>query len=337
MAIPMTTELTPLPDFLMPLAITEAVTWNIATFGAIAEFSRGPGESGNITSNGGEVKIVTPRGALRFRLPSVVKIIAYEGLSKDPRLWSQGISLCLPEQIARMSGATIVTEVGHDTEAVHLADRECLMFDIGVGAPHVDAYVRTSDEALIAILRNHAGHPLFKGDPAVLNAILSHSPDRVFVSPLGRIEVTTPIAHVGGETETGPHTHVLPELLARGRTHAANVPIPDGYLPCLNIFPANPVRDDRGDARVFAPNDHAAFQDILAVHGDPAANAIKQQVRAAVTTGHGPGRITAPKTRTERTALRVTLRQLGHTLAPGSSLNEWQNVYEPNDGAEGSR
>lgn len=58
---------------------------------------------------------------------------------------------------------------------------------------------------------------------------------------------------------------------------------------------------------------------------------MKQQVEAAVTAGHGPGSVTPPESRTARTALRVTLRQLGHTLGPGSVLDDWLKAYEPND------
>lgn len=326
----MKSDLTNLPHFLMPLAAAEAVTWSIASFGAIAEFSRGPGEAGHITSEGGMVKIITTRGALRFRYPSPAKIIAYEGLSKDPHLWSHGISICLPEQTAHMNNAHTLTEVGHDTEAIHQGDRDHLMFDIGIGAPHVDAYVRTSDKGLIAELRGQLGRPLFEGEQTALHAILAHSPDRIFVSALGRIEVATPIGHADGKTETGPHTHVLPELLAHGRTHAANVPVPDGTLPCLNVFPANPARDEHGNPRAFDEQDHAAFQDILAAHGAPAANIMKRKVCAAVADGNGPDCIAPPATRTERTALRVTLRQLGHTLGDSSVLQDWRKAYEPN-------
>jgi hypothetical protein len=327
----MTKELTTLPDFLVPLVTATDVTWSIATFGAIAEYSRAPDETGHITWETAEAKIVTPNGALRFRILPSAKFIAYEGLSKDPTLWSQGISICLPEQVARMSGASTLTEVGHDADAVHYGDRGHLMFNIGVSAPHVDAYVRTINEDLISVLRGHIGRPLFSGDGSALEAILTQNPDRVFVSGLGRIEVKTPIAYPEGKTMTGPHTHVLPNVLAHGRTHAANVPIPDGYHPCLNIFPANPARDDRGEPRTFDTRDHSAFQGILTAHGDPSANTMKQRVEAAVTAGRGPGSVTPPESRTERTALRVALRQLGHILGPGPILDDWLKVYEPND------
>lgn len=172
----MTIEPTTLPDFLMPLVAAADVTWSIATFGAIAEFSRATDETGHITGENGEAKIITPRGVLRFRILPSAKIIAYEGLSKDPALWSQGISICLPEQVARMSGASTLTEVGHDKGTVHQRDRDHQMFDIGLAAPHVDAYVRTANEDLISVLRGHIGCPLFGGDDTALKAIPQPTP-----------------------------------------------------------------------------------------------------------------------------------------------------------------
>ncbi|MBC8445011.1 MAG: hypothetical protein H8D75_00070 [Rhodospirillaceae bacterium] len=199
--------------------------------------------------------------------------------------------------------------------------------------------MRAADVELADVLRGHAGHSLFEGDADALHAIHAHSPDRVFTSPLGRIEVATPIAPEDGETATGPHTHVLPELLATGRTHAATVPIPDNYLPCMNLFPPNPARDERGDARSFDEGDHRVFQAILAKYGDPAANAIKQQVIEAIAAGHSPDQAPQPESRSlsriERTALRVTLRQLRYTAGHSPVLEEWFRVFESNTNGKG--
>jgi len=348
-----TASTTSMPGFLVAMAGAEDVTWSIATFGAIAEFSRAPGEAGHAIEEGktGEegFRIVTPRGGLRYRHSPHAKIIAYEGLSKDPKLWSQGISICLPERDARMASAHALTETGPDVESFHERDRTHTMFDIGLGAPHIAACVRTSDADLTTVLRDHAGQSLFegegegKGKGEALHAIHAHNPDRVFTSPLGRIEVATPIAHEDGETATGPHTHVLPELLATGRTHAATVPIPDGYLPCMNLFPPNPARDERGEARSFDEGDHRVFQAILAEYGDPAANAIKQQVIESIAAGHGPGDILSSESRPlnlplnlslnriERTALRVTLRQVRYTTGHNPVLDDWLTMFETNN------
>ena len=76
-----------------------------------------------------------------------------------------------------------------------------------------------------------------------MHEMLRLSPHRVLVGPCGRIEVYQTIPPVDGRSPDGPHTHVLPKLLRAGRTHAANLPIPDGLVPCLTIHPSRPDPD----------------------------------------------------------------------------------------------
>lgn len=321
-----------IPEFLRQLVSQADVTWSIATFGAIAEFSYTSTERTDVHVGEKSVTIVSPRGALRFRIPSKALTVAYEGLSKNPRLWSQGISVCLPEADALLSNETCLEELGHDGDAIREQNQGDVLFDIGLGAPHMQACIRTSDRGLISLLREYSGTSLFGDDATVLHGILHKSPDRVFHSRLGRIEVTTPIAHEDGETALGPHTHVLPELLAHGRTHAASVPIPEGFLPCLNVFPPNPARDDRGNARPFDSEAHALFQHILADHGDETGNQVKEQVNRCLAAGEAPSVMESNLSRIERTALRVALRQHYHTHGDSDMLSAWREVYEPNDG-----
>lgn len=324
-----------IPEFLHQLASRADVTWSIATFGAIAEFSYTDQEKTDTHVGESTIKIASPRGALRFHIPSAAHIVAYEGLSKHPDLWSQGISVCLPETNALLASTATLKEVGPDGDAIHEQDREGVLFDIGLGAPHVQACIRTPDADLIAVLREHANFPLFGENATALHEILHRSPDRVFLSQLGRIEVATPITHEDDETALGPHTHVLPELLAHDRTHAANLPVPSGYLPCLNVFPPNPARDERGDARSFDPEDHTRFQGILRDHGDPAANRTKRLVTEHLSAGHDPTVMNPNLNRIERTALRVTLRQYFHTHGDSDLLESWRIAFEPNDGEQG--
>ena len=231
-----------------------------------------------------------------------------------------------------MCTVSSLTEIGSDEGAVQGCDRTGILFDIGIGAPHMRACIRTSDRDLISALREHAGKELFGADAAALHHILMANPDRVFSSNLGRVEVKTPIAGEYGSTTPGPHTHVLPDLLTHKRTHAANVPIPDGYVPCLNVFPPNSARDGRGNARTFDIDAHTAFQEILSDHGDPVANHIKQMVIRNLTMGLGPDSIEQPQNRVERTALRVALRQFPLSHGESKELDAWRSVYEPNEG-----
>jgi hypothetical protein len=102
------------------------------------------------------------------------------------------------------------------------------------------------------------------------------SPHRVFISAAGRIEVYQPIPPPTGKSPDGPHTHVLPRLLARGRSHAATVPIPSGWVVAMTLYPPHPLRQGSGQPIAFDPARHAAFQTLMERYGAPALMAGKQ-------------------------------------------------------------
>lgn len=71
-----------------------------------------------------------------------------------------------------------------------------------------------------------------------MQAIKDASPHRVFRTHLARIEVfqSIPSRVRGEQTPPGPHTHVLPKLLARWRTDPSRVRLPDAYDPVLHVY-----------------------------------------------------------------------------------------------------
>ena len=153
--------------------------------------------------------------------------------------------------------------------------------------PHVSA-------ELIDGLRGHAGRSVFEpGNPA-MGLILRHSPHRVFVTRAGRAEVYQAIPAHGGVSPEGPHTHVLPKLLAHGRTHAATEPIPAGWVSCAHSYPAHPLRDGYGRAIPFDAARHQRFQSLLRQFGDPAHVGLKDQIAAALASGEKPSAIARP-------------------------------------------
>ena len=127
-----------------------------------------------------------------------------------------------------MSRRVALTEVGPDTEALREQDRGAVLFDLGIDALQVDCCIRVSDPKLAAELRAHVGRSLFEAGNPAMGLILVHSPDRVFITRVGRAEVYQAIPQPGDKAPEGPHTHVLPRLLAHRRTHAATEPIPRG-------------------------------------------------------------------------------------------------------------
>ncbi|MBI3530246.1 MAG: hypothetical protein HY067_20050 [Betaproteobacteria bacterium] len=157
------------------------------------------------------------------------------------------------------------------------------------------------------------------------------SPARVFMSRLGRVEVRTPIPKSDGRTPDGPHTHVLPDLLRHRRTHSANVPLPEGVVPSVEIFPASAIHDGHGKRVPFDASGHETFQSLLAVHGDPACSKAKSDTFAAVRAAE-PARDVSSYSRAQRLARRVALRQLAQTDGLSPALTVWREMFDCESG-----
>ena len=298
--------------------------WSLGTFGAIAEFMRDAHEPAEIAREARSISVVTPRGGIRLEAQPGLRPIAFETITTQS--WSQRVAFCLPEAESAMNRRAVLSELSSDTDALRAQDREAVLFDLGLGVLQVDCCIRTSDADLIEGLRAHAGRSLFApGNPA-MGLILCHSPHRVFITRAGRAEVFQGIPATGGKAPEGPHTHVLPKLLAHGRTHAATEPIPDGWISCAHLDPAHPLRDGDGRTMPFDAARHAAFQGLLAQFGDPAHVRVKTGVAAALAAGEGPdGTLTE---RFARAVVRVALRQARASGAPARSLPAWLAAYD---------
>ncbi|MFG1348636.1 DUF6925 family protein [Xanthobacter autotrophicus] len=223
-------------DALTRHALDPRTGWSLGIFGAIAEFMRDPGEATAIETGADILKVVTARGGLVVRRHPATVVVDYEMPSRHAERRVRALAACLPERDAARAGRAVVTEVGPDMAALREEDRGALLFDLGIGLTSVETCVRTRAPALIAALRAAEGMPALAA-PGLIAAMVEHGPHRVFASALGRIEVFQPIPPPGGVSPDGPHTHVLPKLIAHGRTHAASVPIPEGLVPCLSIHP----------------------------------------------------------------------------------------------------
>ena len=250
-------------------------SWSCGRFGAIAEFHRDPDEPA-VISERPVLSAATARGAIRVEAPAELRPIAYETISKCIDSWGHGLALCLPREQARMSGRTVITELGPDLAAVRAEDRGALLFDLGLGGSSAAICVRTADTGTIRLLRAACGTALFDSASNLLSQLPALSPHRVFISALGRIEVYQPIPPPAGKSPDGPHTHVLPRLLARGRSHAATVPIPTGWVATMTLYPPHPLRQGSGRPIAFDSARHAAFQALMERYGAPALMAGKQ-------------------------------------------------------------
>jgi hypothetical protein len=313
--------------------ISDAETgWSIGSFGAIAEFVRDPDEPVELARNDRSLVAVTTRGGIRVAPPAETRPFASE--TAVGAGWNHRVALCLPSERCAMGRRAALTELGTDDQALRDQDKAEILFDLGLDCLQIDACVRTRDPDLLTQLRNAIGRSLFEpGNPAIA-AILVANPHRVFLSRIGRIEVFQPIPAADGKSPQGPHTHVLPKLLAHKRTHAATEPTPDGFVPCAHIYPPHPAKDANGRARPFDTRHHDAFQALLREFGDPGLVMLKQRVAAAVAAGGSPSSVVVSDDRFARAAVRIALRQL-HALDPSSSrLDGWMALGGAADEAQ---
>lgn len=281
-------------------------SWSCGRFGAIAEFHRDADEPVEIAT-APAIFAATSRGAIRIEVLPELRPVAYETITTCIESWGQGVVLCLPRDVALMSGRTVVTELGLDVGAVRPQDRGAVLFDLGLGGAQAETCVRSADPETIAVLRSMCGTPLFAAIADRLQRLLALSPHRVFCCRMGRIEVYQPIPAPGGTSPEGPHTHVLPRLLANGRNHAATVPVPKGWLAGMSLFPAHPLYRASGAATSFDAARYDAFQWLMERYGEPALLAGKQAAFA------GPDSViedTEIETRRRALGFRVGQRQL---------------------------
>ena len=301
-------------------------SWSIGVPGAIAEFHRADDDACELD---GSHCVVTGLGSLRLRCRSGLRAHAYEILSARPDRWQHGVVLSLPGDACTMSGRHTISEVGADREAIRPEDRGAVLFDLGLGSPYCDFYVRVSDREHIARLRQAAGTSLLDACCELFDDLVHMSPHRVFVSKLARIEIYQPIGKPGAATPHGPHTHLLPKLFRRDRSHLPGIPLPAGRAPCLTLYPANPVFDGEGLPKPFDRMQYDAFQRLLAAHGEPDDVSVKHAVWEAVRGGVPPGSFTIPSQRRARIACRVALRQLLHGDGASPVLSQWLSAFEP--------
>lgn len=303
-------------------------SWAIGTFGAIGEFHRVADEPAERRSGEDEDVVVTERGAIRIFTEVAPTTMAYEGLSARRHRWTHGVAFCLPEVSAAIGGASVLTEVGPDDEAIRPENRGDILFDMGAGAAYVRACVRARDDDLLTVLRRAVGRSLMDPDNEAMRAVVAASPHRVFLSRLGRVEVYQGIPTANGKTPIGPHTHVLPQLLKSGRKYSATIPIPEGQLPCLSLFPSHPVTDGLGNDRAFDAAAHSAFQDLMVRYGTRECVAEKQRIRTAVLHGERPDGYRMPEERFARAASRVALRQLAQTNGGLAAIEDWRSQFD---------
>jgi hypothetical protein len=300
--------------------------WSLGTFGAIAEFMRDADEPADILHSEISCAVVTPRGGIRLIAHPELRPVAFETVTTQA--WSQRVAFCLPQAASAMRQRSALTELGPDHEALRAEDRGAVLFDLGLDVLQVDCCIRTSDRALIEGLRAHAGRSLFEPGNSAMGLILGAGPHRVFITRAGRAEVYQPIPQAGGKAPEGPHTHLLPKLLAHRRTHAATEPIPSGLVSCAHLYPAHPLRDGYGRARRFDAAHYSAFQRLLSRHGDAEHVRMKRHVSKAISAGAAPDAIAMPADRFAQASIRIALRQIKASEGTSPRLAAWFAAHD---------
>jgi hypothetical protein len=129
---------------------------------------------------------------------------------------------------------------------------------------------------------------------------------------------------------------MLPKLIASGRTHAANSPIPEGFQSVLMLHPRSPWRDAAGKRTPFDPGLNAIFESLLRQHALPDDVAVRSATEAAVASGADPKAYSWPATRRGRAQARITLRRLAQSMGE-DRIASWKVLYDraPIDDEEG--
>ena len=317
--------------------------WSMGSIGAIAEFHHHPDDPVP-ERDAQSLSCVTARGGIRFDRVDDVIAVAYETLSAKPYRWTHGVALCLPAIDAQRNRRCGITELGPDRDALRPQDRDAILFDVGVCAANdsqrcIDFCVRTDDPELLAALRAGAGRSFLDPDNPAMPPVLAKSPHRVVLSSVGRVEVYQPIADPAaqGIPPIGPHTHLLPKLMANGRLFSANLPIPDGLVPGAMMYPGNPTMSALGEDCEFDPALHDSFQQLFWHCGAGEQCEIKRRALHALAEGEMPDGFAVPDSRAARTAVRVLCRQLARDrrlVFDEQLLKAWSDAFEPGADAD---
>lgn len=311
--------------FWRPMIEDAGNSWSIGTFGAIGEFHRTAEERFTRYDTETSLSLATDKGGIRIEANEELDIVPFDNLNSDGESWNQSVIFC-----ARFEpqAPNAIMPLGEDRDAIRDADKSARLYDVGVGLGLVRMCVRTSDAALIAELDKAAGQSLFGPSAGtIMSAFYAAQPHRVLLSPAGRVEVYQDIPQPDGDAPEGPHTHLLPKLLAKKRTHSANSPIPDGLQPVLNLHPRSPWRNGLGKRTAFNAEADDVFEAILARYALPDDRAIRASVEQAIAQGLAPHEFAWPQTRRACTEARVTLRRLA-ARRPELDLSSWRSEFD---------
>ena len=309
-------------DILEKYLNDRSTSWSIGTFGAMAEFFHASTEPLKISKVNTTLTAKTSIGSIQITYTKSMQLVPYEGVSKLEGAWTQGVLVCIPITEAQVANRSGISELKTENKS------SCI-FDLGLCIEHIDVCIKTDSKKLIALFRAHIGKSLFDPDSNLIGAIKDASPIRIFKSRSACIKVYSHIPDTNGKTPLGPHTHLSTKLLKHNQTQAATIPVPADYVPVFAFYPPNPIRDETGAIRPFNTKEFECFQDLLSTFQPKPLARVKHMFKQAMNKGVGPDECARPSTKTERTSLRVAIRQHYHSHGPSALLSKWKANYEP--------
>jgi hypothetical protein len=213
--------------------------WTMGCYGAVAEFRIGKDEPGNVEIEGGIVTARTDHGAFRLTVDGSVRALARYETPGDPAI--RAIILVLPRIRAGLPRGAGLAPLGPDRAAIRSDEQEHGLYDLGLGRSTTRFCIRVGQPDLAAALDGVAGLPWQDAMRSIGERILQANPVRVIETALGRTEVRTPIPSQGDLSPSGPHTHLLPDLLALGHEIAPDVVLPKAYAAGAVFYPSPPA------------------------------------------------------------------------------------------------
>ena len=256
--------------FLMETFRAGGGTWVHGLFGAVGEFCIGRDEPYAIVAEGERITAQTGRGAIRFDVTDQVRALAMT--TKVGTATKEVVVLAVPRGRVSRAANRGLTALGPDGDAIRPHEREERLYDLGLaGKLHIGRKskvpkeirtcqvtprairvyglntiswqaagfcVRTSDPELTRELEDCVGQGWAELLARLGGRIVRVSPSRVILSPIGRVEVFTPIPLPNGRSPDGPHTHFLPIHLAVGREMPPGLDLPEALVPCGIFYPA---------------------------------------------------------------------------------------------------
>lgn len=207
-------------------------TFVAGVHGAVAEVLRAPGEAFEARRAGATLTLRTARAALRLEAPPHLAAFEMTRAGAAPL-----IALAVPAGRVGPEGPRALTALGPDTEALLARDGGGMRFDLGLGRRAARFSIRCS-AGLASRVADHCGAPWPECLARIGGAVLAESPVRVVEAPCLRAEVDAPIPPPEGRSPEGPHTHLLPEVLAQGLDAPPGLALPKGYILSLLFYPA---------------------------------------------------------------------------------------------------